>query len=79
MKNLAVLPDPVNHPPPSPPLHTRRLINARAICPFCGYGMYLDRLGTRLLCVDSTVCAGVLSVEQLPNLHSDRISQKAVA
>ena len=42
----------------------RRQINARALCPWCGSQMYLDRTGQRLLCVDTIHCAGVLDADQ---------------
>jgi hypothetical protein len=38
-------------------------LNSRAICPWCGSEMYLDRSGDRLLCADPIRCAGVMDVE----------------
>ena len=45
-------------------LDERRQINARAVCPWCGARMFLDRTGQRLLCVDVIYCAGVLDASQ---------------
>ena len=42
----------------------RRQVNARTLCPWCGSGMYLDRSGQRLLCVDTIHCAGVQDADQ---------------
>ncbi|MSR83253.1 MAG: hypothetical protein EXS58_10075 [Candidatus Latescibacteria bacterium] len=68
MAKLAAYPSFVNSAPPSLPSHIRRQINARATCPWCGSPMHLNRAGTRLQCVDSIHCAGVLAAERnLPN------------
>lgn len=64
MRKLSSSPTAVNSSrPTSLPLHTRRQINARATCPWCGSQMYLNRTGTRLQCSDSVHCAGVLRVK----------------
>jgi len=66
MGKLAVRPSPVNPSVASVPLYIRHQIEARAVCPWCGSSMYLDRSGNRLLCVDSIHCAGVMDVSIPP-------------
>jgi len=65
MRKLSSSPTAVNSSRASLSLRTRRQINARAICPWCGSQMHLNRAGTRLQCVDSVHCAGVLPAEQI--------------
>lgn len=66
MGKLSLRPSPVNPSAASVPLYIRRQIEAQAVCPWCGSSMYLDRSGSRLLCVDSIHCAGVMDVPVQP-------------
>ena len=81
MSKVSSLPRPVNPTlSVSLPLHIRRQINGRAICPWCGSQMYLDRAGDRLLCTDSVHCAGVMSATQaLAEIHEQQATRKEVA
>lgn len=58
MRNLSSSPTRVNSVPLSQ--ITRRQINARATCPWCGSPMHLNRAGTRLQCTDIIHCAGTM-------------------
>lgn len=62
MRNLSSSPTSVNSAPLSHA--TRRQINARATCPWCGSSMYLNRAGTRLQCADSIHCAGTMPADR---------------
>ena len=64
MGNVPVSPSWGKPSPSSIPSHIRKAVESRAICPWCGAQMYLNRTGDRLLCVDSIHCAGVMSVDE---------------
>ena len=63
MENLPVRLPSVNIDGHPLPLHIRRQLNARAVCPWCSGSMYLTPSDDRLLCADLIHCAGVTPVD----------------
>ena len=63
MENLPVRLPSVNIDGCPLPLHIRRQLNARAVCPWCSGSMYLNPSGDRLLCADLIHCASVTPVD----------------
>ena len=80
MAKLSAVPRSVNPSHSSVTLSIRRVVNARARCPWCGAPMYLSMAGDRLLCVDTIHCAGVQpAVRALQEAHKRLVAGKEVA